>query len=131
MSVWAFDEKRRLVRVIPQRHLDDSTVKHLFQENPNLQMEHPGNQQTHFNPNVQGLPDNPQRPYEPPRQGDGVAPSTTPVAGGGNINFQQNQYRAPPTLYLMWKGPFKRFCNLKEPQQTHVFAYLKRLTNSL
>ena len=131
MSVWARDEQCRLVRVIPQRHPKESTVRCLFQENPNSQMEHLGNQQTLFNLNDQGLPSNPQRPYEPPRQGDGVAPPATPTAGGGNINFQQNQYRAPLALYLMWKGPFERFCNLKEPQQTHVFAYLKRLTNSL
>ena len=97
MSVWARDEQRRHVRVIPQRHLEDSTVRRLFQENPNPQMKHPGNQQTHFNPNDQGLPGNPQRPYEPPRQGNGVALPTTPAAGGGNINFQQNQYRAPPS----------------------------------
>ena len=87
MSVWARDEQRRFVRVTPQRHLEDSTVRCLFQENPNPQMEHLGNQQTHFNPNDQGLPSNPQRPYEPPRQGDGVALPVTPMAGGGNINF--------------------------------------------
>ena len=87
MSVWARDEQRRLVRVKPQRHLEDSAVRRLLQENPNPQMEHPGNQQTHFNPNDQGLPGNPQRPYEPPRQGYGVAPLATPAAGGENINF--------------------------------------------
>ena len=96
MSVWACDEQRRLVRVIPQGHTEESTVRRLFQENPTPQMEHPGNQQTLFNPNDQGLPGNPQRPYEPPRQGDGVAPSATAATGGGNLNFQQNQYRAPP-----------------------------------
>ena len=87
MSVWACDEQRRLVRVIPQRHLEDSTIRRLFQESLNPQMEHPGNQQTNFNPNDQGLPDNPQRPNEPLLQGDGVAPSATFVAGWGNINF--------------------------------------------
>ena len=95
MSIWARDEQHRLVRVIPQRHLQDSIVRRLFQEKPNLQMEHPGNQQTHFNLNDQGLPDNPQIPYEPLRQGNGVASSATPARGGGNINFQQIQYRAP------------------------------------
>ena len=97
MSVWARDKQRRLVRVIPQRQPEESTVWRLFQENPKPLMEHPGNQQTLFNPNYQGLPGKPQIPYEPPRQGDGVAPLTTPRAGGGNVNFQQNQYRAPPT----------------------------------
>ena len=59
-------------------------------------MEHPRNQQTHFNPNDQGLPGNPQRHYEPLQQGDGVTLAATPAAGGGNFNFQQNQYQAPP-----------------------------------
>ena len=59
-------------------------------------MEHSRNLQTLLNPNDQGLLGNPQRPYEPPRQGDGVAPQTTSAAGGGNVNFQQNQYRSPP-----------------------------------
>ena len=82
MSVWARDEQRRLVRVIPQRHFEDSTVRRLFQDNPDLQMEHPGNQQTHFNPNDHGLPGNQQRPYEPPRQGDVVALLATLATGG-------------------------------------------------
>ena len=59
-------------------------------------MDHPENQQTLFNSNDHGLPGNPQRPYDPTQQGDDVAPSATPAAGGGNVNFQQNQYRAPP-----------------------------------
>ena len=92
MSVWARDEQHRLVRVIPPRHPKESTVRRLFQENPNPQMEHSGNQQTLLNPNDQGLLGNPQRPYEPPRQGDGVAPPETMATGGGNVNFQQNQY---------------------------------------
>ena len=95
MLVWARDEQRRLVGVIPLRHLEDSTVRFLFQENPNPQMEHIGNQQTLFNPNDQGLPGNSQRPYKPPQSGDGVAPPTTQATGGGNINFQQNEYRVP------------------------------------
>ena len=97
MSVGAREEQHQLVRVIPQGHLEDSIVRRLLQENPNPQMEHPENQQTHFNPNDQGLPGNPQRPYEPPRQGDDVALPATPTAGGGNINFQKNTYRDPPT----------------------------------
>ena len=96
MSVWARDKQRRLVRVIPQRHSEESIVRHLFQENPIPRMDHPGNQQTLFNPNAQGLLGDPQRPHEPPRQGDGVTPSAILTAGGGNVNFQQNQYRAPP-----------------------------------
>ena len=131
MSVWARDEQRRLVRVIPQGHTEESIVRRLFQENPNPQVEHPGNQQTLFNPNDQGLPGNPQRPYEPPRQGDGVAPLATPMAGGEILIFNKINIELPLPLYLMWKEPFEKFRNLKEPQQTHVFAYLKRLTNSL
>ena len=96
MSVWARDEQRRLVRVIPQGHFEESTVRRLFQENPRPHMEHPWNQQTLFNTNAQGLPGDPQRPHEPPRQGDGDAPPAIPAAGGGNVNFHHNQYRAPP-----------------------------------
>ena len=59
-------------------------------------MDHPGSQQTFFNPNAQGLPVDPQRLLEPPPQGDGVAPPETPTVRGGNVNFQRNQYRAPP-----------------------------------
>ena len=98
MSVWARDEQRLLVRVIPQGHFEESTVRRLFQENTRPQMEHPRNQQTLFNPNSQGLPGDPQRPHKPPRQGDGDAPPEIPTAGGGNVNFHHNQYRAPPAL---------------------------------
>ena len=60
-------------------------------------MDHPGNQQTLFNPNAQGLAGDPQRFHEPPQEGDSVAPQVNPAAGGGNVNFQHNQYKAPPT----------------------------------
>ena len=96
MLVWARDEQRRLVRVLPQRHSEESTVICLFQENLKPQMEHPENQQTLFNPNNQGLLGNAQRPHKPPQQGDGVAPPAIPTAGGENVNFQKNQYRASP-----------------------------------
>ena len=59
-------------------------------------MEHAENQQIPFNPNEQGLPFNPQRSYDPPRQGDGVVPPATSEVGGENVNPQHNQYRAPP-----------------------------------
>ena len=59
-------------------------------------MDHPGSQQPLFNPNAQGVPVNPQGLHEPPQHGDGVALPATPVVGGGNVNFQRNQYRAPP-----------------------------------
>ena len=96
MSVWARNKQRRLVRIIPLRHSKESIVRHLFQENPTPQMDHSGSQQSLFNANAQGLPVDPQRLQEPPQQGDGVTPPTTPAAGGGNVNFQRNQYRAPP-----------------------------------
>ena len=132
MAVWACNEQRRLVRIIPPRHSEESIVRHLFQENPTPQMDHLGRQQTLFNPNAQGLPVDPQRLYEPPQQGDGVVPSATPAAGGGHDNFQQNQYQGPPApLPNVERTLQERFFNLKEPQQIHVFAYLKRLTNSL
>ena len=96
MSVWASNEQRRLVRIIPPRNSEESIVRHLFQEKLTPQMDHPGSQQTLFNPNAQGLLVDPQRLHEPPQQGDGFAPMATPAAGGGNVNFQQNHYRAPP-----------------------------------
>ena len=95
MSVRACNEQCRLVRIGPPRNFEESIVRHLFQENPTAQMDHPGSQQTLFNPNAQGLPVDPQRLHEPPQQGDGGAPPATPVAGGGNVNFQRNPYRAP------------------------------------
>ena len=58
-------------------------------------MEHTENQQIPYNSNEQGLPFNPQRSYDPPRQGDGVVPPATPAVGGENVNPQHNQYRAP------------------------------------
>ena len=87
MSVWARNEQRRLVRIKPPRHSKESIVRHLFQENPTPQMDHPGSQQTLFNTNAQGLPVDPQRLHGPPQQGDGVVPPATPAVGGGNVNF--------------------------------------------
>ena len=60
-------------------------------------MDHPGNQQLPFNQNAQEIPVNPQGLHESPQQVDGVALTAIPVIGGGNANFQRNQYRAPPT----------------------------------
>ena len=97
MSVWARNEQRRLIRIIPTRNSEESIVSQLFQENPTPQMDHPGSQQPLFNPNAQGIPVNPQGLHEPPQHGDSVALPTTPAVGGGNVNFQRNQYRAPPT----------------------------------
>ena len=96
MSVWARNEQRRLVRIIPPRNSEEFIVSQLFQENPTPQMDHPGSQQPLFNPNAQGIPVNPQGLHEPPQHGDGVALLATPAVGGGNVNFQRNQYRAPP-----------------------------------
>ena len=96
MSVWARNEQRRLVRIAPPRNSIESIVSQLFQDNPTPQMDHPGNQQPLFNQNAHGMPVNPQGLHEPPQQGDGVALPTTPAIGGGNVNFQRNQYRAPP-----------------------------------
>ena len=61
-------------------------------------MDHPGSQQPLFNPNAQGVPVNPQGLHEPPQHGDGVALPATLAVGGGNVNFQQNQYRTPHAL---------------------------------
>ena len=118
MSVWARNGQRRLVRIIPLRHYEESTVRRLFEENLAPQMDHPGNQQTLFNPNDQGLPSNPQRPYDPPQQGDGVAPpatSATRGGGGGDVNFQQNHYRAPPAPLLNVERTLQE---ILQPQRT-------------
>ena len=77
MSVWAINEQPRLVRIIHPRNYEESIVRQVFQENPTPQIDHPGIQQTLFNPNAQGLPVDPQRLHEPPQQGDGVAPPET------------------------------------------------------
>ena len=59
MSVWARNEKFRLVRIVPPRNSEESIVSQLFQENPTSQMDHPGSQQLLFNQNAQGVPVNP------------------------------------------------------------------------
>ena len=89
MSVWAHNEQRRLVRIVPPRNSEERIVSPLFQDNPTPQMDHSGNQQPLFNQNAQGIPVNPQH-------GDGVALPVAPTIGGGNVNFQRNQYRGPP-----------------------------------
>ena len=97
MSVWARNEQRRLVIIIPPRNSKESIVRNLFPENPTPQMDYPWSHQPLFNPNAQGVPVDPQRLHEPPQHGDGVALLATPAAGGGNVNFQRNQYWAPPS----------------------------------
>ena len=92
MSIWARNEQRRLVRIVPPRNSEESIVSQLFQENPTPQMDHLRSQQPLFNPNAQGLPVNPQGLHEPPQHGDGVALPTTLAVGGGNVIFQRNQY---------------------------------------
>ena len=59
-------------------------------------MDHPGNQQHVINEHTQLIPVNPQRLHEPPQHGGDVTLPVTPVLGGGNCNFQQNQYRVHP-----------------------------------
>ena len=98
MSVWARNEQRRLVRIIPLRKSEESIGSQLFQDNPTPKMDHSRSQQPLFNQNAQGMPVNPQGIHEPPQHGDGVALPATTVIGGGNVNFQRNQYRAPPAL---------------------------------
>ena len=88
MSVWARNEQRRLVRIVPPRNSEESILSQLFQENPTPQMDHPGSQQPLFNQNVLGTPVNLQGLHEPPQHGDGVAFPATPAIGEGNVNFQ-------------------------------------------
>ena len=96
MSVWARNEQHRLVRIASPRNSEESIISQLFQDNPIPQMDHPGNQQPLFNENAQGIPVNPQGLHEPPQHGDGVTLPVAPAIGGGNVNFQRNQYRGPP-----------------------------------
>ena len=98
MSVWARNEQRRLVRIIPSRKSEESIGSQLFQDNSTPKMDHSGSQQPLFNQNAQGIPVNPQGFHEPPQHGDGVALPATPAIGGGNVNFQRNQYQALPAL---------------------------------
>ena len=97
MSVWARNEQRRLVRIVPPRNSEESVIIQSFQDNCIPQMDHPGNQQPLFHEHTQGIPVNPQGLHEPPQHGDDVTLPVAPVIGGGNVNFQRNQYRAPPT----------------------------------
>ena len=96
MSVWARNKQRRLVIIAPPRNSEESIISQLFQDNFIPQMDHPGNQQPLFNEHTQGIPVNPQGFHEPPQHGDGVTLPVAPVIGGGNVNFQRNQYRVPP-----------------------------------
>ena len=115
MSVLACNEQRRLGRIVPPRNSEESTKSQLFQDNPAPQMDHPGSQQPLFNQNAQGTPVNPQGLHEPPQHGDGVALPATPVIGGGNVNFQQNQYRAPPAPLLNVERTLRE---ILQPQRT-------------
>ena len=96
MSVWAHNEQRQLVRIASPRNSKESIISQLFQDNIIPQMDHPGNQQHLFNEHTQGIPVNPQELQEPPQRGDGVTLPVAPLIGGGNVNFQRNQYRVPP-----------------------------------
>ena len=96
MSVWARNEQRRLVRIIPPRNSEKSIISQVFQDNILPQMDHPGNQQHVFNEQTQGIPVNPQGLHEPPQHGGDVTLPVTPVLEDGNCNFQQNQYRVHP-----------------------------------
>ena len=107
MSVWARDEQRRLVRVTPQGHTEESTVRRLFQENPTPQMDNPGNQQTLFNPNDQGLTGNPQRPYDKEMVWHRRQPRRQE---GEMLIFSKINIELPLPLYPMWKEPFGRLC---------------------
>ena len=96
MSVWACNEQHRLVRIVPPRNFEESVIIQSFQDNCIPQMDHTRNQQPLFHEHTQGIPVNPQGLHEPPQHGDDVTLLVAPVIGGGNGNFQRNQYRAPP-----------------------------------
>ena len=84
--MWTRDKQHRLVRITPLQSSRNSIVRRLFHLPSTPPMEHIENQQTPFNPNGQGLPFNPQKSYDPPRQGDGVVPPKTSTVGGENVN---------------------------------------------
>ena len=96
MSVWARNEQRRLVRIVPPRNSEKSIISQVFQDNILPQMDHPRNQQHVFNEHTQGIPVNPQGLHELPQHGGDVTLPVTPVLGGGNGNLQQNQYKVHP-----------------------------------
>ena len=96
MSVWARNEQRRLVRIVPPRNSEESIISQAFQDNILPRMDHPGNQQHLFNEHTQEIPVNPQGLHEPPQHGEGATLPVASIVGGGNVNFQQNQYRVPP-----------------------------------
>ena len=81
MSVWACNEKHRLVRIISPRNSEESIVSQVSQDNILPQMDNPENQQ--------GL-------YEPTQHGGNATLPINPVLEGGNGNLQQNQYRTHP-----------------------------------
>ena len=81
MSIWARNEKHRLVRTVSPRNPEKSIISQVSQDNILPQMDNLENQQ--------GL-------YEPPQHGGNVTLPVNPVLGGGNGNLQQDQYRVHP-----------------------------------
>ena len=81
MSIWARNEKHRLVRTESPRNPEKSIISQVSQDNILPQMDNPENQQ--------GL-------YEPSQHEGNATLPINPVLGGGNGNLQQNQYRAHP-----------------------------------
>ena len=124
MSVWARNEQRQLVRIVIPRNFEESIVSESFQDNPAPQMDHLGNQQLPFNQNAQVILVNPQGLHEPPQQVDGVALPAILVIGGGNANFQFNQYQAPP-------GPLpnveRTLREILQPQRTTTNSCIRLL----
>ena len=72
MSVWARNEKHRLVRIVSPRNSEESIISQVSQDNILPQMDNPENQQ--------GI-------YEPPQHGGDVPLPITPMRGGGNGNL--------------------------------------------
>ena len=81
MSVWARNEKNRLVRTVSPINPEESIVSQVSQDNFLPPMDNPENQH--------GF-------YEPPQHGGDATLPVTPMRVGGNGNLQQNQYRVPP-----------------------------------
>ena len=131
MSVWARNEQRRLVRIIPPRHSEECIVRHCFKRALHLKWTIPGVNKLSLIQMPKGYLLTHKDTMNHHNKEMVLHHRQPPWQEGEMLIFSEINIGLPLPLYLMWKEPSKRFCNLKEPQQIHVFAYLKRLTNSL
>ena len=122
MSVWTRNERHRLLRIAPPRNSEESIISQMFQDNFLPQMDHPGNQKHLFNEHTQGIPVNPQGLPDPLSHGDDVTLLVAPVIGGGNVNFQRNQYRGP---HAPLPNVERTLRETLQPQRTTTTLYIR------